>query len=179
MHWKDFKHVWFLLYIQMSALEWVLPGIGVLLWFFQWFDLVKLSSHLVHFNDFSPLCWILKTDVEKLLSHLVHLNAFSPVWFLSDFFLKVTWFWEAHTLCTCVSSLLSFQETRCGIAHITHWWGLYRNFLKTEGGRMWADSLPCQQQFSDPIFYPLPNFAKDDSGFKCCSFIFGTLFWYL
>ena len=94
--------------------------VGVLLWFLQWFDLEKLLSHLVHFNDFSPrwvLCWILKTDVEKFLSHLVHLNAFSPVWFLSGFFLSNLILRSSyHTLCICVSS---FQETRCGIAHIT------------------------------------------------------------
>ena len=78
--------------------------VGVLLWFFQWFDLEKLLSHLVHFNDFSPLwvlCWILKTDVEKLLSHLVHLNAFSPVWFLSGFFLSNLILRSSHIVHLC------------------------------------------------------------------------------
>ena len=100
LHWKDFKRVWFLLYFQMSALEWVLPGRSLTMWF----DLEKLLSHLVHFNDFSPLwvlCWILKTDVEKLLSHLVHLNAFSPVWFLSGFFLSNLILRSSHIVHLC------------------------------------------------------------------------------
>ena len=91
--------------------------VGLQLWSFQW------MSHLVQFSDLSPLWvlwWILKTNVEKILSHLVHLDAFSLVWFLSGFFSsKFILRSSYHTLCTCVSSLLSFQETRCGIAHIT------------------------------------------------------------
>ena len=60
--------------------------------------------------NFEDWCW--KTPVT-----FGALNAFSPVWFLSCFVLSNLILRSSyHTLCICVSS---FQETRCGIAHIT------------------------------------------------------------